>query len=170
MVVLCHIQLELAIFSLYSGCFRHQKGETMANFSVAECSKKAGCTPQNILKLIKNKKLVATKNKKGLWEVCPSVFYDVFPNATIDNPPQTTMTTTTEAQNLKHSNELLKQQCDFYKKKIEYLNEQIDLLKNTVKNDRDLFKNSIDLHNKSMSLIEYQNNKTKKFSIFGRKK
>jgi hypothetical protein len=60
--------------------------------SANQASKEAGKTKKTILDAIKSKRMSATKNDKGHWEIDPAELFRVFPKTSITPPLNTTTT------------------------------------------------------------------------------
>lgn len=65
--------------------------------SANRASKEAGRTKKTILDAIKSKRMSASKNDKGHWEIDPSELFRVFPKTTVTPPLNTTATPPTES-------------------------------------------------------------------------
>ena len=60
--------------------------------SANQASKEAGKTKKTILDAIKSKRMSASKNDKGHWEIDPAELFRVFPKTSVTPPPNTTTT------------------------------------------------------------------------------
>jgi hypothetical protein len=60
--------------------------------SANQASKEAGKTKKTILDAIKSKRMSASKNDKGHWEIDPAELFRVFPKTSATPPPNTTAT------------------------------------------------------------------------------
>jgi hypothetical protein len=58
--------------------------------SANQASKEAGKTKKTILDAIKSKRMSASKNDKGYWEIDPSELFRVFPKTSTTPPTNTT--------------------------------------------------------------------------------
>ena len=60
--------------------------------SANQASKEAGKTKKTILDAINSKRMSASKNDKGHWEIDPAELFRVFPKTSVTPPPNTATT------------------------------------------------------------------------------